>query len=272
MVAGISGRSLTGAVRRQGSPREDQIAGEACLGAGTLSQRSVIAHQKQLAARDDAAQQPSSRRGAQIADADAQRRDPHAQRAGEMADQPLQRQRGEPAIVVKHRAAAEDQPAALPQQARHAPSEADEPGKPRSRRIVEDRVDAGGDDVRAEIRQFRAMIAQQKPRPGQDRAQFFDRDRQQEIVTEIAAAVVSGQQYAGAALVLRHERNSARGVRAHATPPASTRPSPEPSSRSQQQRVRPPTQHASPSCSAPAPRRSSSRRSYWRRARGRNSP
>ena len=159
-----AGRSLPVAARRQGSPREDQIVGEARLGAGALSQRSVVAHQKQLAARDDAAQEPSSCRATQIADTDTERRNPHAQRAGEMADQPLQRQRGEPAVVVKHRAAAEDQPAALPQQARHAPDEADEPGMPRSRLIVEDRVDAGGDDVLSKVRQVRAVIAQQKPR------------------------------------------------------------------------------------------------------------
>ena len=200
-----AGRSLPVAARRQGSPCEDQIIGEARLGAGALSQRSVVAHQEQLAARDDAAQEPSSSRATQIADTDTERRNPHAQRAGEMADHPLQRQRGEPAVVVKHRAAAKDQPVALPQQARHAPDEADEPGMPGSRLIVEDRVNAGGNDVLSKVRQVRAMIAQQKPRSGQDHTQLFDRDRQQEIVAEIAAAVIAGQQYAGAVPVLRHQ-------------------------------------------------------------------
>ena len=62
--------------------------------------------------------------------------------------------------------------------------------------IIENRIDAGRRDVRAEVRQRRAVVAQQKPRAGQDRAQFFHRNRQQEIVAEIAATVVSGKQYA----------------------------------------------------------------------------
>ena len=125
-----------------------------------------------------------------------------------MADQPLQRQRGEPAVVVKHRAAAEDQPAALAEQARDVPGEAGESVQPRMRLIVENRVDAGRYHVRAELRQARAVVAQQKTCIGQDRAQLFHRDRQQEIVAEIAAAIVSGKQYAGSALVLRHSGGS----------------------------------------------------------------
>ncbi len=110
----------------------------------------------------------------------------------------------EPAAVVKHRAAAEDQPAALAQQPGDVPGEAGEPVESRVGLIAEDRIDAGRRDVRAEARQRRAVVAQQKPRAGQDRAQFFHRDGQQEIVAEIAATVVSGEQYAVAAVVHRH--------------------------------------------------------------------
>ena len=39
---------------------------------------------------------------------------------------------------------------------------------------------------------------------GQDRAQLFHRDRQQKVVAQIAAAIVSGEQYACAAPILRH--------------------------------------------------------------------
>ena len=191
-------------LRGQRSPRKNQILSHARLGTGALAQCGVIAHQEQLAARDYATQQPPACLRAQIADADAQRRDPYSQHASEMAEQPLQRQRDEPAIVVKHRAAAEDQPAALAEQTRDVPGEAGEPVQPRTRLIVENCVDPGRYHVRAELRQARAVVAQQKTCIGQDRAQLFHRDRQQEIVAEIAAAIVSGKQYAGSALVLRH--------------------------------------------------------------------
>jgi len=54
------------------------------------------------------------------------------------------------------------------------------------RLIVENRINAGRYHVRAEFRQARAAVAQQKTCIGQDRAQLFHRDRQQEIVAEIA--------------------------------------------------------------------------------------
>ena len=140
---GISSLSLAPTFRRQRSPRKDQIVGQARFGARTLPQRGLIAHQEQLAARDDAAQQPPPRRRPQIPDTDAQRRDAYTQHAGEMAEQPLQRQRREPAVVVIDRAAAKDQPAALAQQARDVPGETDEPVELRVGLIVENCVDAG---------------------------------------------------------------------------------------------------------------------------------
>ena len=159
-AGGISGESLAPTVRRQRSPRKDQIVGHARFGADTLPQRRVIAHQEQVAARDDAAQQPSPRHGPQVPDTDAQRRDANTQHAGEMAEQPLQRQRGESAVVMKHSAAAEDQPAALAEQTRDLPGEADEPVQPRMRLIIENCIDPGRDR-----RQRRVLAA-----PRHDRA------------------------------------------------------------------------------------------------------
>jgi len=70
--------------------------------------------------------------------------------------------------------------------------------------IVENRVDAGRDDVGAELWEIRAVVAQQKPGIGQERAQLFHCDRQQKIVAQIAAAVVSGKKYGCAVTVAGH--------------------------------------------------------------------
>ncbi|MGE0035235.1 MAG: hypothetical protein AB7S93_06335 [Xanthobacteraceae bacterium] len=56
------------------------------------------------------------------------------------------------------------------------------------------------------------MIAQQKACVGQGRPQPFDRDRQQQIVAEIAAAIVSRKQDAGSALQ-RHRARPRTGWR-----------------------------------------------------------